>query len=77
MLSPIQMFPIQQAVGVILQHGFERGEMVLGKVLYLGQEIYKVGLGVSFVAYKFGPWDIAVKNAVNGGASKKNQFFQT
>lgn len=74
--SPIKIFPIQQAVGVILQQGFERGEMVLGKVLYLGQEIYKVGLGVPFIAYKFGPWDIAVKNAVNGGASKKNQFFK-
>jgi len=74
--SPIKVFPIQQAVGVILQQGFERGEMVLGKVLYIGQEIYKVGLGVSFVAYKFGPWDIVVKNAVNGGASKKNQFFK-
>lgn len=78
-VSPIQlatprMFDIQQAVAQILNR-FERGEMVVAKVLYIGQEVFGVPTNIQFSAQNFGPYDTAVKKAVTAGLSPKNKFF--
>lgn len=69
-----RMFDIQQAVALILKR-FERGEMVVAKVLYLAQKIYQVPLGIQFSAQNFGPYDSAVKKAVTAGLTSRNKFF--
>lgn len=71
----VNIFAIQQAVGVVLQKGFERGEMVIDKVLYLLQEIYKVPLLIQFAPHQLGPWSREVKKAVTGGLGAKSKFF--
>jgi len=71
----ISLFPIQQAIASILQRGFRRGEMVIAKVLYIGQEIYNVPLNINFSPQNFGPYDSTVKKAITAGASKYNNFF--
>lgn len=79
-ISPIQpvaaprMFDIQQAVAQILKR-FERGEMVVAKVLYLGQTLFGVPTNIQFSAQNFGPYDTAVKKAVTAGLSPRNKFF--
>lgn len=79
-VSPIQpvaaprMFDIQQAVAQILKR-FERGEMVVAKVLYLGQTLFGVPTNIQFSAQNFGPYDAAVKKAVTAGLSPRNKFF--
>lgn len=79
-VSPIQpvaaprMFDIQQAVAQILKR-FERGEMVVAKVLYLGQVLFGVPTNIQFSAQNFGPYDTAVKKAVTAGLSPRNKFF--
>ncbi len=70
----ISIFPIQQAVGAILQR-FERGEMVVAKILYLAQTINKVSFSIPFTPQNFGPYDKAVKRAVTAGLSRNNNFF--
>ncbi len=67
-------FGIQQAVASVLKR-FERGEMVVAKMLYFAQKIYQVPLGIQFSAQNFGPYDSAVKKAVMGGLSQKQKFF--
>lgn len=67
-------FDIQQAVALILRR-FERGEMVVAKMLYLAQSIYQVPLGIHFSAQNFGPYDSVVKKAVTAGLSPRNKFF--
>ena len=67
-------FDIQQAVALILKR-FERGEMVVAKMLYFAQKIYQVPLGIQFNAQNFGPYDSAVKKAVTAGLSPRNKFF--
>lgn len=74
--STVRIFPIQQAIGVILDRGFERGEMVLDKVLYVAQEIYGVPLSIPFVPHKFGPWSVEVKKAIMGGLGSRSNFFK-
>lgn len=79
-VSPFQpiaaprMFDIQQAVAQILKR-FERGEMVVAKVLYLGQVLFGVPTNIQFSAQNFGPYDTAVKKAVTAGLSPRNKFF--
>jgi len=79
-ISPIQpttaprMFDVQQAVAQILRR-FERGEMVVAKVLYIGQVIFDVPTNIQFSAQNFGPYDTAVKKAVTAGLSPRNRFF--
>jgi len=73
-VSVPRMFDIQQAVAYILKR-FERGEMVVAKMLYLAQSIYQVPLGIQFSAQNFGPYDSAVKKAVTAGLSPRNKFF--
>lgn len=77
-LAPTQstpkVFDIQQAVALVLKR-FERGEMVVAKVLYFAQKIYLVPLGIQFTAQNFGPYDSAVKKAVTAGLSPRNKFF--
>jgi len=72
-LAP-RMFDIQQAVAQILKR-FERGEMVVAKVLYLGQALFGVPTNIQFSAQNFGPYDAAVKKAVTAGLSPRNMFF--
>ena len=67
-------FDIQQAVALILKR-FERGEMVVAKMLYLAQKIYQVPLGIQFSAQNFGPYDSVVKKAVTAGLTPRNKFF--
>ncbi len=69
-----KIFDIQQAIALILKR-FERGEMVVAKLLYLAQKIYKVPLGIQFSAQNFGPYDRVVKKAVTAGLSPRNKFF--
>lgn len=79
-VSPIQpiaaprMFDIQQAVAQILRR-FERGEMVIAKILYIGQAVFGVPTNIQFSAQNFGPYDAAVKKAVMAGLSPRNKFF--
>lgn len=79
-VSPIQpieaprMFDVQQAVAHILNR-FERGEMVVAKVLYLGQTLFGVPTNIQFSAQNLGPYDTAVKKAVTAGLSPRNKFF--
>jgi restriction endonuclease S subunit len=73
-LQKVNIFPIQQAVGAVLQR-FERGEMVIAKILYLAQTINRVPLGISFTPQNFGPYDTAVKKAITAGLSRGNKFF--
>lgn len=68
-------FNIQQAIAALLDSGFQKGEMVIAKVLFLTQEIYKVPIGVSFTRQNFGPYDAEVKRALTSGLTKKNSFF--
>lgn len=69
-----RLFDIQQAVALILKR-FERGEMVVAKMLYLAQSIYQIPLGIQFSAQNFGPYDSVVKKAVTAGLSPRNKFF--
>ncbi|MBI2063294.1 MAG: restriction endonuclease subunit S [Candidatus Yanofskybacteria bacterium] len=69
------VFPVWQAIGAVLQR-FERGEMVVAKLLYLAQEVYRVPLGFSFTSQNFGPYDLQIKKAITAGASPRNGFFQ-
>lgn len=69
------IFPVWQAIGAVLQK-LERGEMVIAKLLYLAQEIYRVPLGFSFTSQNFGPYDIQIKKVIAAGASSRNGFFQ-
>jgi len=69
-----RIFDIQQAVALVLKR-FERGEMVVAKMLYFAQKIYQVPLGIQFSAQNFGPYDSAVKKAVTAGLSPRNKFF--
>jgi len=69
-----RMFDIQQAIAHILKR-FERGEMVVAKMLYFAQKIYQVPLNIQFSAQNFGPYDKAVKKAVTAGLSSRNKFF--
>ena len=70
----INKFALQQAIAAILQQ-FERGEMVIAKVLYIAQEIYQVPLGFRFAAHNFGPYDTEIKRSLMAGMSTYNQFF--
>ncbi len=70
----VNIFPIQQAIGVIVQ-SFERGEMIVAKMLYMAQEIFKAPLGIQFTPQNFGPYDAVVKRAITSGISTRNQFF--
>ena len=69
-----RIFDIQQAVALVLKR-FERGEMVVAKLLYFAQKIYQVPLGIQFSAQNFGPYDSTVKKAVTAGLSPRNKFF--
>lgn len=69
-----RVFDIQQAIAQILKR-FERGEMVIAKVLYLGQALFGVPTNIQFSAQDFGPYDVAVKKAVTAGLSPRNKFF--
>jgi type I restriction enzyme S subunit len=78
--SPLQytpsprMFDIQQAVAQIIKR-FQRGEVVIAKVLYIGQAIYGVPTNIPFTPQHFGPYDGIVKKAVMAGLSPSNRFF--
>jgi hypothetical protein len=74
--SPVKIFPIQQAIGIVFQRGFERGEMPVAKVLYLAQEVYGVPLAIPFTPQTFGPYDTSVKKALTAGLSRYNNFFK-
>lgn len=69
-----KIFPIQQAIGFLIQ-SFERGEMIIAKMLYMAQEIFKAPLGIQFTPQNFGPYDAVVKRAITSGVSPRNQFF--
>src|SRR5579872_838267 len=75
-LPKTNIFSTQQAIGLILKNRFERGEMVIAKILYLAQEIYKVPLGIQFSPQNFGPYDQQVKKAITAGLSSSNKFFR-
>ncbi|MEK7610533.1 MAG: N-6 DNA methylase [Patescibacteria group bacterium] len=70
------IFNIQQAIAHILKR-IERGEMIIAKILYIAQAVYKIPLSIHFTAQNFGPYDTAVKKAVTAGLSPRNQFFST
>lgn len=78
--SPLQftssprMFDIQQAVAQIIKR-FQRGEVVVAKVLYIGQAVYGVPTNIPFTPQHFGPYDSIVKKAVMAGLSPNNRFF--
>lgn len=78
--SPLQYtasprtFDIQQAVAQIIKR-FQRGEVVIAKVLYIGQAIYGVPTNIPFTPQHFGPYDGIVKKAVMAGLSPSNRFF--
>lgn len=72
-ISP-RMFDIQQAVAQIIKR-FQRGEMVVAKILYIGQAIYDVPTNIQFTPQHFGPYDSIVKKAVMSGLSPSNRFF--
>jgi len=65
---------IQQATALIVRR-FQRGEMVIAKVLYLAQAVYKIPLGINFTQQKFGPYDPAIREAIREGFSDKKRFF--
>lgn len=78
-LSPIQvaipqLSDLQQAIGLTLKR-FPRGEMVVAKVLYLAQSIFKVPLGVSFTQQAFGPYSFDIKTAIDDGLSSQKGIF--
>lgn len=79
-ISPIQLVSIsqlsnlQQAIGLTLKR-FPRGEMVVAKVLYLAQSIFKVPLGVSFTQQAFGPYSFDIKTAIDDGLSSQKGIF--
>jgi hypothetical protein len=50
--------------------------MVVAKLLYLSQEIYKVPIGFNFTSQNFGPYDLQIKKAITAGASSHNGFFK-
>ncbi|QQG38205.1 MAG: restriction endonuclease subunit S [Candidatus Kaiserbacteria bacterium] len=70
----VNKFALQQAIAAILRQ-FERGEMVIAKVLYIAQEIYQVPLGFRFAAQNFGPYDSEIKRTLMAGMSTYNRFF--
>lgn len=72
-ISP-RMFDIQQAVAQIIKR-FQRGEMVVAKILYIGQAVYGVPTNIQFTPQHFGPYDSIVKKAVMTGLSSNNKFF--
>lgn len=74
--SPIQYSnsPLQQAIALVLRR-FQRGEMVVAKVLYLGQTVFKIPLGVQFTQQSFGPYSADIKISVKDGLSSQKQFF--
>jgi type I restriction enzyme S subunit len=74
--KPIKIFSVQQAIAAILRRNFERGEMVIAKVLYLAQEIYGVPLEIPFSPQNFGPYDQQVKKAITAGLARSNRFFK-
>jgi len=69
-----RLFDVQQAIAHIVKR-FQRGEMVVAKLLYIGQAIYGVPTNLHFTAQNFGPYDSTVKKAVVAGLSAKNDFF--
>jgi len=70
----VNYFQIQQAIGAIIQR-FQRGEMVIAKMLYLAQQVYKIPLNIPFTPQNLGPYDCAVKKALFSGAKPSNRFF--
>lgn len=66
--------PVQQAISLIVRR-FQRGEMVVAKVLYIAQTVFKTPLGVSFTQQSFGPYSSEIKRAVEDGLSSRKQFF--
>lgn len=73
-ISKVSIFPIQQAMGAILQQ-FQRGEMVIAKMLYLAQQVYSVPLNIAFTPQSLGPYHPAIKKALFSGLTPKNLFF--
>lgn len=74
MMTMPRLFDVQQAIAHIVKR-FQRGEMVVAKLLYIGQAIYGVPTNLHFTAQNFGPYDSTVKKAVAAGLSSKNDFF--
>lgn len=66
--------PIQQATSLVLRR-FQRGEMVIAKILYIAQTVFKAPLGITFTQQTFGPYSLEIKRAVEDGLSTRKQFF--
>jgi hypothetical protein len=66
--------PIQQATSLVLRR-FQRGEMVVAKILYIAQSVFKAPLGITFTQQSFGPYSLEIKRAVEDGLSPRKQLF--
>src|SRR5690606_21532108 len=54
MMTMPRLFDVQQAIAHIVKR-FQRGEMIVAKLLYIGQAIYGVPTNLHFTAQNFGP----------------------
>ena len=66
--------PIQQATALVLRR-YQRGEMVIAKVLYIAQSVFKAPLGINFTQQTFGPYSSEIKQAVQDGLSQRKNIF--
>ncbi|MCB0410578.1 MAG: restriction endonuclease subunit S, partial [Flavobacteriales bacterium] len=71
-------FNLKLGIGAVLEglrsSPYQRGEMVIAKMLYFLQEIYKVSFGLNFVKQKFGPYDAKVKRVIQSDLKKDKAF---
>ncbi len=76
----LNWFGIKQGIGAVLENlattGYERGEMVIAKLMYLLQEVKGVPFGLNFVKHRFGPYDPNIKKAILSSTFNKDKFFK-
>lgn len=73
-------FDLKLGIGAVLENlaktPYPRGEMVIAKMMFFLQEVYRVPFGLRFVPQQFGPYDANIKKAILGSAFGKDKFFQ-
>ncbi|MCB9772260.1 MAG: hypothetical protein H6754_06880 [Candidatus Omnitrophica bacterium] len=71
-------FNLKLGIGAVLEGlratPYQRGEMVIAKMLYFLQEIYKVPFGLNFVKQNFGPYDSKIKRVIQSDLRKDKAF---
>jgi type I restriction enzyme S subunit len=73
-------FNLKLGIGAVLEAlsktPYERGEMVIAKIMFILQEVKGVPLGLTFVRHNFGPYDPNIKKAILASAFNKDKFFK-